>query len=162
MTRALSTLSSSLSIIMTPPATIITHHEPNPPFDSIVGVGRAAAYNNNNNSNNNSYNNNYSSSNYQQHQQHQQQRPHPGSIYSNASFSSSSSTFTISAMPSASQGEEVFVEGLPHSEARLEARLVFWARYAHNTHTSVKGVIYVNTKKKWTYTLDLTTPFLVV
>lgn len=47
----------------------------------------------------------------------------PGSIYSNASFSSSSSTFTVSGLPSASQGEEVAVDGLPHSEARLEARL---------------------------------------
>lgn len=46
----------------------------------------------------------------------------PSAVYSNASFSSSSSTFTISGLPSASQGEEVTVDGLPHSEARLEAR----------------------------------------
>ena len=107
LTRLLSTLSSSLSLsisIMTPPATIT--HEPNPnPNHSPFDGGR---YNTNN----------YHSSH------HHRPPPPPASIYSNASFSSSSSTFTISAMPSANQGEEVFVEGLAHSEARLEARLV--------------------------------------
>ena len=52
-----------------------------------------------------------------------------GSIYSDASFSSSSSI-----MPCANQGEEeegevAAVEGLVHSEARLEARLVTQSYY---------------------------------
>ena len=101
---------------MAPPATIShTHHEPPNPSDNNdrpIPTTKTTSKNNNN-------------STYRVHGHgHHHAAGGGGSIYSNASFSSSSSI-----MPCANQGEEeveevAAVEGLVHSEARLEARLV--------------------------------------
>ena len=107
---------------MAPPATIShTHHEPPNPSDNNdrpIPTTKTTSKNNNN-----------STYRVHGHGHHHAAGGGGGSIYSNASFSSSSSI-----MPCANQGEEeveevAAVEGLVHSEARLEARLVTQSYY---------------------------------
>ena len=103
---------------MAPPATIShTHHEPPNPSDNNdrpIPTTKTTSKN----------------GTYRGHGHHHAAGGGGGSIYSNASFSSSSSI-----MPCANQGEEeeveevAAVEGLVHSEARLEARLVTQSYY---------------------------------